>query len=532
MRTLLNRWLLPMAAGALLVSAFPPFNVGQDAWFALVPLLFALEGCRPGEAFRRGYITGLVFFTGTVWWTIYTTAAGAPFGAALTGVVLLVAVLALYLGAAAAWWSVMTRWLTGADVVWRNLLVTVLGAAGWVTLEWVRGNFIFGGFGWNLLGVSQWQTQPLIQFADVTGVYGVSALMCLVNFGFYFTVRRFLPRAGQAPGPRRLSWELYVTMILVCGAFVYGLRVIQRNRQAAPAGALRLAMAQGNIPQSLKFDPAQKPVILERYRTLTEPFLSNGVDLIIWPETATPEPLRYDPESFGLVTNLARRANAYLLTGTIDVTPNKTPVEPFNAAILVRPDGRLEEIYRKMHLVPFGEYVPLRKALPFIKWLVPIEGSFERGADYTVFQLADCRAARFGVVICFEDTVPELYRRFVQRGVDFMINLTNDAWFKTSSEPEIHLANAVFRAVENRRPLVRATNHGITCVVDECGVVQVKAQPFAAGSLTCELSWHGTGGQSFYTRHGNVFAWGCVALTAVTGLVAWRKKAFAVESRA
>ena len=220
-------------------------------------------------------------------------------------------------------------------------------------------------------------------------------------------------------------------------------------------------------------------MILERYQTLTETAVMTQVDMIIWPETATPEPLRYDPESFALVTNLAVKTQAYLLTGTIDVTPYSSPPEAFNGAILIRPDGSLGGIYHKIHLVPFGEYVPLRKIVPFFKWLTPITDSFERGEEFTLFHLKELR---FGTVICFEDTVPEVYRCFIQRGADFMVNLTNDAWFKDSPAAEMHLANAVFRCAETHRPLVRCTNNGVTCVVDEFGFIKCG---YAAGSVFC-----------------------------------------------
>jgi apolipoprotein N-acyltransferase len=409
--------------------------------------------------------------------------------------------------------------------------VAIVGSAGWVTLEWVRGQFLLGGFPWNFLGASQHQAVPLIQFASVTGVYGVSAFVCFVNFAFFFTVRRFVRQMRDKIPLRRLSYEFYLAMGLVCAALLHGMREIRRGE---PDRTLRLALVQGNIPQTLKFVPGERPMILERYRTLTQQTLADEPDLIIWPETATPDALRYDPESFALVTNLAALANAYLLTGTIDMTPYSSPPEAFNAAILVRPDGALVNIYHKLHLVPFGEYVPLRKILPFMKWLTPIQDSFERGREFTVFALEGRASARpfdeaasrkrgppnesirFGAVICFEDTVPELYRQFVRRGVDFMVNLTNDAWFKESPAAELHLANAIFRTVETRRPLVRATNNGVTCIVDEFGFVRERLEPFAARSAVWELPLSGRTDLTFYAQHGDAF----VALCAIVSGVA------------
>ena len=513
-------WLFPIITGAMLALALPPFDVGELGWIALIPLLLAIEGCNWREAFRRGYVAGLVFFGMTTWWVVHVT---------LPGMVALVAFLALYFGAGAMWfgWGASPRegMRLTTDSAFGNLAGAAIGTAGWVVLEWVRGHFPLGGFGWNGLGVTQHRVLALIQFASVTGEYGVSALVCFVNFAFYFTLCRFM-RQIRKDAPRwRLSWEFYAAMALIALAFGHGVREIF-PKEPKSSRPVRLALVQGNIPQTLKFEPTQKPMILERYRTLTETATLAQVDMIIWPETATPEPLRYDPESFALVTNLAVRANAPLLTGTIDATPFSSPAEWFNGAILIRPDGSLGEIYHKLHLVPFGEYVPLRKIFPLMKHLTPITDSFERGREFAVFHIDELR---FGVVICFEDTVPEVYRVFVQRGADFMVNLTNDAWFKDSPAAEMHLANAVFRAVENRRPLVRATNNGVTCVVNEHGGVHpnTRLAPFIAGMLVCELTVPHESGRSFYTEHGDWFTGGCAVIAYLAVAFGWWRKKLA-----
>jgi apolipoprotein N-acyltransferase len=497
--------------------ALPPFDIGELGWIALVPLLFAVEGCRAGDAFRRGYVAGLVFFGMTTWWVVHVT---------LPGMVAFVALLALYFGIGAMWFARVMRPAT--DSALENLARAVIGAAGWVTLEWVRGHLLFGGFGWNGLGVTQHRVLPLIQFASVTGIYGVTALVCFVNLTFYFTIRRFMGNLNKPGAKYRLSWEFYAAMALIALAFGHGVREMF-PREPESIRPVRLALVQGNIPQTLKFEPTQKSMILERYRTLTETAMLAQVEMIIWPETATPEPLRYDPESFALATNLAIQANAHLLTGTIDAKPYSSSAEWFNSAILIRPDGSMGEIYRKLHLVPFGEYVPLRKIFPFMKYLTPITDSFERGREFTLFQLDELR---FGAVICFEDTVPEVYRGFVRHGADFMVNLTNDAWFKDSPVAEMHLANAIFRAVENRRPLVRATNNGVTCIVNKHGGIDLNARlaPFAAGMLACELMVPRGAGLTFYSEHGDWFTSGCALLSCLAATFSWRRAKRAVRA--
>jgi len=539
---LAKRWLLPAAGGAFLGTCYPPFRTGEAAWIALIPLLFAVEGCARGEAFRRGYVAGLVFFGMTVWWTIHVT---------LPGMVALIAVLALYFGLGALWFNeLLRRMVAGRDAAWRNFVTIAAGAAGWVTLEWIRGHFPFGGFGWNGLGVSQAHAVPLIQLAALTGVYGVSALVAMVNLALFFTVRRLIGQIRAGAASRRLSWEFYLTMGIVCAAFLAGLRQVRRSSESRQ---LRLALIQANIPQTLKFDPAHREMILDRYRRLTEQAAVMCPDLIIWPESATPDALRYDRDSYELVTNMAVTARAHLLTGTFDITPGSQPAESFNAAALVRPDGSLAEIYRKNHLVVFGEYVPLRKVFPFIKYLTPIGDSFERGREQTIFEMTvpprpvtlrsvdagtnqtgvlrfdqDARqdgTYRFGAVICFEDTVADLYRKFVAQGVDFMVNLTNDAWFKESPAAQMHLVNAVFRAVESRRPLVRGTNNGVTGIVDEFGNVnpRLRLTPFREEMIVCELSVPARGTVTPYVRYGDWFVSLCALLCAIiTGTWAWQ----------
>ncbi len=498
---LLHRWILPAVTGLFYALALPPYNHSEAGWFALVPLLFALEGCRPGEAFRRGFLAGLVFFGMTTWWIIHVS---------LPGMVALIAFLALYLGVAGLFLSKLS---SENDSVWRNIFAAVAGAAGWVTLEWLRGHVPLGGFGWDGLGVTQSVAPPLIQFASVTGVYGVSALVFILNYAFFCTIRRYLRNIGNAAPVRRLSWEFYLAMLLVGSVFIYGLRKIESVPVCGPRHVLHLALVQGNVPQSLKFDEREKPMILDRYRSLTTTATLEKVDLIIWPETATPDALRYDPETFAVVTNVTAQTQAYLLTGTIDFTPHSDPVEAFNAVALVRPDGLVAGVYRKMHLVPFGEYVPLRKIGSFLKWFTPITDSFERGRDATLFNV---HGLKFGAVICFEDTLPDLYRRFVKRGADFMVNLTNDAWFQDSPAAEMHLANAVFRAVENRRNLLRCTNNGMTCLVDQSGFVRHRAAPFTPATLEFTLSVPTELPVTFYTRYGDVFAGACALLTVAS----------------
>lgn len=517
MKRFLYAWVLPVLSGVLLAAALPPFDQGQCGWVGLIPLLFAIDGCRPGEALRRGYLAGLVFFGLTTWWVVYVS---------WLGVVALIAFLALYFAAGAGFLSQFNR--NDQDTVGRNLGAMLGGAAGWVTLEWIRGHFPLGGFGWNGLGVTQHNAVPILQFASYTGVYGLSALVFILNHALYCTARRFLRRIGHPDIGRRLSWEFYLAMGAFCVALLFGIRTITR-RPTGDTQQLNLALVQGNIPQTLKFDPTQKQMIFDRYRNLTTLVASNSADLIVWPETATPEALRYDPESYTLVTNITGTTGIPLLTGTIDFEPHGDTADAFNAAMLVRRDGVVAETYRKIHLVPFGEYVPLRKIFPLMKWLTPISDSFERGREVRLFQFND---HRFGVVICFEDTLPGVYREFVRQGAQFMVNLTNDAWFQDSPAARIHLANAAIRCAETQRPLVRCTNHGVTGLVNEHGAVVTRLPEFTAAATVIPVPFRHEEPLTFYTRHGDIFVLGCALVAGAFLLVAWRTEVFSIQSRA
>jgi apolipoprotein N-acyltransferase len=516
-RRILNDWLLPVASGLLMMFSFPPWNSGQLAWGSLLPLLFAVQTATVTQAFRRGYVTGLCFFGGTIWWIGHVTIGGTA---------MLIAFLALYIGGAASWFAWLfdrSRFEGGnakTDSVPRNLLIALAGAAGWVVLEWMRGWFLMGGFSWNMIGVSQWQAPALFQIAAVTGVFGVSAAIVFINFGFFFTIHRFVRYARRRGRMGRLSWEFYAAMTVLAGMLMHGASVLRQGEaERKTSRTMSVAMIQANIPQSLKFTPGQMSLNVDRHRALTEAALVAAPDLVLWPETSTVDPIAYHGDAYRMVTNLARKANAPMLVGTFDVDGDGDNARWFNAAALVLPTGQVDGVYRKIHLVPFGEYVPWRKALPFMNWFAPSGfDSLERGTELTVFRAGDDEPARFAVVICFEDTIAPLCRRLARQDLDFLVNLTNDAWFKESPAAEMHLANAVFRTVETGRPLIRATNNGVTCIVNRFGGVDKQLEPFTVGFLRHDFQVPPRGSPTFYVQHGDVFVRLCLFVCAVMTL--------------
>jgi len=562
-----------LASGAALALAYPLFDLNLLAWLALTPMAWILvEEAEHGmgtavsattwarAAFTFGFAGGFAFHIIGIYWLLAIPVTMGFKALLFIGYVLLAAYLALYFGAWTAALALFAR-VVGVNAAHQRIGVCALAAAAWVALEWVR-SWMLGGFPWNFLGASQHQMISVIQLAQWTGVFGVSALVCFVNMALAFTARRFWKRlrvSSGKPEPRspqgapfrsglgtQISWEFTIAMFMVMGLVMTSARSMTRDA-AAVSRPLTVALVQGNVKQELKWDDAQGPAILDDYRRLTLQAATASPHLIVWPETATPPPdfalrvtyegdaetreVKYLRVPYDLVTSLARETRAPLLVGSIDVIAEKEPPKTkamFNAAFLVEPDKALGEPYRKMRLVPFGEYVPWSGWLPFMKWLTPIHSGFEAGADYTIFPLESASAA-FGTVICFEDVMPDHCRHFAARGADFLVTITNDAWFGRTAGAYQHAANSVFRAVENRRPLLRCANTGMTCVVDARGrVVKIlegapREKIFVQGVLTHTLRLPENPSTTFYSRHGNFFAWSCAALSVLTtALGAWR----------
>ena len=555
-------WLAAIASGLLCTACLPPFNQSWLCWIALTPLIAAIwfSGKNSRRKWLRdlllGYVAGIVFFTAAFSWL---GALGSLFeNLFLHGLSLL---LSLYLGLNFAFWS----WLVGflrpveaplsgvstADEAQKtkwdemlaragkstaaapsspwlrsttNLRLAFCLACAWVTHEWIRG-WLFSGFGWNGLGVALHANWPIIQIAEFTGVTGLSFAIAFANVIAVTTTRRLILEARTHR--MRPHYDLTLTMAAIVGLLAYGAHISQFK---PPAKSLRVAAVQPNIAQIQKFDPQSAPGIFDQFARLSEIALKTNPepDLLIWPEAAMPEPVRDENgESYRFVMDFAASTKTDLLLGTDDVDQGR----PYNAALLVSNAGEQMQIYRKIHLVPFGEYIPLRKSFPLFatvasKW---VPGDFDVGKDYTVFRLTNDKA-QAAPLICFEDTIGELTRQFVLNGANLLVNVTNDGWFLHSAGSQQHLANAVFRCVETRRPMVRAANTGVTCFVNEFGRVTQKLQDengstFTEGVLTGDVDVPTEHTLTFYARHGELFAKTCagVTLIALVILIATRR---------
>ncbi len=507
-------WAAALGSGVLLALCYAPWDRGGFIWFALTPLICAVWfGTK--RPFLIGYIAGLVFFTITFQWL---HALGELFEApALIGLPLL---LGAYLALYPALWTWFLARITPATWInsWRNLATGALAASAWTALEWVRG-WMLSGFGWNGLGVALHRDLPMIQIAEITGTLGLTWLVAFVNVMIVIVVRRIVGEMG--PGfLRRIRWEFSISVALVVVVFSYGLRQLVRP-QAPARTTLQIAAIQPNIPQQQKFDPTAEDEMLATLERLTLMAAAMQPDVILWPEAATPRGVFADQALFDRFEKLRAAVPCPMLVGTVEQTLEANTPRVFNSAFLLPPGPEpLREpppTYRKIHLVPFGEFLPLRPLLnPIAGDLVP--GDIDPGHERTIFPLRD---AKFCALICFEDTLGDLTRRFVQDGANLLVNITNDGWFLRTCGAETHLANSVLRAVENRRPLVRCGNGGVTALVRPTGHVERWLEPHREGFAVRGVPL-ADGPQTFYTQRGDWLAWLCAAVSV--GAVTFRRR--------
>jgi apolipoprotein N-acyltransferase len=486
-----------IGSGLALAAAFPSLDLEPLAWIALVPLLLAVRGLAPGAAFGLGWLSGLVFYVTTTYWIVHTIGryTALPLVAAVGVLLAMCSVLACYTGAFVA----TLRWLArrGLPAVW-------LAAPLWVTLEWLRSWF-FIGFPWGTLGYSQYRYLDLVQMAEVTGVYGVSAVLVLFNAVVAGVV------SARGAEVRRLVPALVAATVLMVGLPLAGRWRLAELAALPPAGALRVAVAQGNVAQDQKWDPAFQGETMRRYAELTAAAAAAEPDLVVWPETATPFFFQEAGPLRDQVLDLALDRKVWILFGAPAFRQDERGVvHEQNRAYLVSPDGREVATYDKIQLVPFGEYVPFQRILFFVTQVVEAIGTMEPGRTSTVFELP---RARFGALICYEGIFPPLARRLVAGGADFLVNVTNDAWYGRTSAPAQHLAQATLRAVENRVPLVRAANTGISAIVEPSGRIRWQGPLYETLWHADRISWPGV--RTFYTRFGDVFVRACVAAVAI-----------------
>ncbi|HUG35576.1 MAG TPA: apolipoprotein N-acyltransferase [Candidatus Limnocylindrales bacterium] len=492
MTALAARVALLAAAGVVGALAYPRVDFWLGAWMFLVPALMSAATRRPREALADGWLSGTVFFLVLLRWLDHTfrNYSAIPWPVSWLPIVALAAYCGLYVGAVTATAAWLRPRLGGG---WAMAAVPPL----WVAGEWVRG-WLMQGFPWGLIGYSQHSVLPVIQIAELTGVYGVSFLVIAGNAAL---------AGGMAFGWRRAWPGAATAAVLVLASLGFGLAVLGQERGPAPPGA-RIAVIQPVVAQSLKWDPAYHAEILALYERLTREAARSRPAAIIWPETAAAIFLRGDPALLERLTRLAQELGTPLVLGSVDRQPG--PRGAFlNSAFYLTGQG-ISDKYDKIHLVPFGEYVPLAGLIGFVRSWAEFISDFAPGERRTIFPLP---GAPFGVVICYEVVFPELFRQFVAGGAAFMANITNDAWFGETSGPWQHLAMVPFRAVENRVAIARAANTGVSAFVAPSGAISAWRPLGDRGTLEATVPLRRR--TTVYTRFGDWFAWTCVGGAAV-----------------
>ena len=497
-----NRWLLAFISGSLLFLSFPKYGAGNVAWIALVPLLLALQKESIKSALITGGCAGLVFNVGIIYWIalVVVNYGYLPWAIGLVAMLFLAAYLSIYVALFA-----------GGIAYLRDKGMNQIIAAPllWTCLEYLKTHLLTG-FPWENLAYSQYLNPHIIQISDITGTYGITFVIVFINSVICNLLNYLLP-GSDGKVWQRSAREVMCALLLIIAILIYGdLRISAVQAKVKTSPSLDIALIQGNIDQSIKWNPQNQQETLTTYKSLSslKAFSSSG--LIVWPETAMPFYFQDMDDRSRLVFQVAKETGNWLLFGSPSYIKELNSVSYLNSAFLISPAGRISGRYDKVHLVPYGEYVPLRSLFPFIGKLAVGVGDFRAGAGYHPLTMNN---HQIGVLICYEAIFPEASRIYKNMGAELLVNITNDAWFGFSSAPYQHLSMTVFRAVENRLYVVRAANTGISAIVDPAGSIIDQTALFVGTSLLGKVRFIDTG--TFYMAYGDAFVYLCLIALAV-----------------
>ncbi len=499
------RYLSLIPAGIVLGLAFPKTGFAYLAWAAVTPLLCMVWDLRKRESFLAGWIYGTAFYATTLYWVDNSVRVYGHVPLFLS--VPTVLLLALFLGFYVAIFSAVFTSVCSGTRYPAVLVAPVL----WVTLDLAR-TYLFTGFPWASLGYTQFRVLPIIQISDITAVYGVTFLLLAANGGLADLILLSSRRRHNPLFPIFPTFAgLFFLGLILAGAYKYGTWRLEQS--PASQANLKVAVVQGNVDQGLKWAPENQQMILTKYMGLTRSVLSEGADLVVWPESALPFVFDNDLPHTEALRAFVGSIETPLLTGAVVMAGEKEGrVRVANGAVLIDETGKTKDTYEKIHLVPFGEYVPL--GLPVAR-LVTAIGDFEAGKEYTVFRW---EGPAFSALVCYEIIFPELVRNFAAKGARTLITITNDAWFGRTAAPYQHFSMAVFRAVENRMPVIRAANTGISGFIDDRGRIIKATGIFHEDAFAETVTISGE--KSFYTRYGNVF--GYISIVAAVMMIMFK----------
>ncbi len=477
---------LAVLSGILTALAFPKFSFSFLAWISLVPLFFVLAKSRGKSAFWFSTLAGLFYYGILLYWIPDVPAhyGGMPYWLCLVVYFALIGFLSLYWGLFGFFFSKIRT--SFPDFVF------FLAPFLWVGSEYVMTHFL-SGFPWGILGTSQYKNVYLIQTASLAGVFGVSFLLVLLQSTFVLAMTR-----SKKKGP------FFAALSLLVLAHAWGFFLVKKDLpENGPE--IRAAVIQGNVSSDIYWDRISSEEIwtlFEDHMKLTERGVRGGARLVIWPEFTVPLCFSCEEEIYGLfkseLEKYVQQTGTTLLFGTNETTGPPDNRMYHNTAMCLHPDMR-RTLYFKMHLVPFGEYTPYKKIFFFIETLTHAIGDITPGEQYV---LHDFQGYKFASPICYEIIFPGLVRTFVWDGAHFLVTITNDGWYGETSAPHQHWAQAVFRAVENRRFLLRAATTGISGIVDPYGRIRSHSDLNTKAVLTENIN--PSSRLSFYTQVGDI----------------------------
>ncbi len=503
--------LLAGLSGILLTASFPPQELSFLAWFALVPLLISIHNESFSGAFKLGFLAGMVHYLSLIYWIVVVLGRYGNLNLFLSSFPCFL--LCLYLALFIALFALLNVFLRNSG------LFVLLTGSFWVGLEYFRTEYLIE-FPWCLLGYTQYKNLYLIQNADILGVFGLSFLIVIING---LIARLFFHYKDNSQlRTRSLKWEILLICLIAAGTITYGhFRLSNEQRENKSHQTINALIVQGNIDQSLKWDPTYQTKTLETYHRLSRLNYDFKPELIVWPETAMPFFFQENGKLSQDLLSIVKESEAAIVFGSPAYKRAAGAVYYYNRAYLISPEGKPPQFYDKVHLVPFGEYVPFKRFLSFINRLVSAAGDFAEGDEIVTINHNNLS---LGVLICFEAIFPEIARVHTNGGANILVNITNDAWFGRTSAPHQHLAMAVFRAVENRRPLIRSANTGFSAFIGPQGKIMSRGRLFHEETLKSSLDISNSA-LTFYTRFGDIFARILLILSIIKiSILLWQRK--------
>ncbi len=492
-----------LLSGFLLFLSFPKFGLGFMAWIAFVPLFIALRNVvSMRRALLLGWLTGMTACIGVLYWIAYVIVnyGNMPLHLGVAIMLLLASYLSIYYALFAA----------GMVYLRKNVPLYFVAPVLWVCLEYAKSK-LFTGFPWENLGYSQFNNIFFIQIADLAGVFGLSFLIILLNAAFFEIITERSKKSFVLAAAVLLIWS---------GVYGYGVvRINQSNQAMKEAPEMEVSLIQGNIDQSIKWNANFQEETIHIYEELSLRHQAVNGGLMVWPETAVPFNFQDENELQHRVKNLPVKTKSWFIFGSMSYAPGKEDTDYFNSAYLLSPQGDIRGKYDKVHLVPYGEYVPLRTLFPFISRLAAGIGDFAEGKGFYPLTMGD---RKVGVMICYEGILPEAARMYKNAAAELLVNITNDAWFGTTSAPYQHLSMSVFRAVETRLYLVRAANTGISAIVDPTGKVIARTEIFKKDEIHGRVKFIRM--PTLYAKFGDWLAGGSFICLAVLFMVNFKRR--------